>query len=100
MQERMAPRGPRAPSFIIERPRLTTVLDDATARIVLLLAPAGYGMTTLAREWLVTRGHAVWYAGGPGMADVAALALGLAQTLTGFAGQRSDQSDEAVERVQ
>src|SRR5205814_5190535 len=43
MQERMVTSPPRAPSFIIKRPRLTTLLDQATARIILLLAPAGYG---------------------------------------------------------
>lgn len=43
----------------------------------MLVAPAGYGKTTLAREWLENRRH-VWYQGGPASADVAALAAGLA----------------------
>jgi LuxR family maltose regulon positive regulatory protein len=62
---------------VIERPRLTRMLDEATARIILLTAPAGYGKTTLAQQWLVNRSHA-WYRGTPASADVAALALGLA----------------------
>jgi DNA-binding NarL/FixJ family response regulator len=37
---------------IIERPRLLKLLDETEARIVLLVAPAGYGKTTLARQWL------------------------------------------------
>ena len=37
---------------IIERPRLTRLLDDSPARIKMLIAPAGYGKTTLARQWL------------------------------------------------
>ena len=37
---------------IIERPRLTTLLDQSQGRIKMLVAPAGYGKTTLARQWL------------------------------------------------
>jgi len=44
---------------------------------MLLVAPAGYGKTTLAREWLRDRKH-VWYQATPASSDVAALALGLA----------------------
>jgi LuxR family maltose regulon positive regulatory protein len=44
---------------------------------MLLVAPAGYGKTTLAREWLRDRRHA-WYQTTPASSDVAALALGLA----------------------
>lgn len=53
------------------------MLDESGARIILLVAPAGYGKTTLAREWLEDR-RAAWYYGGPASADVAALAVGLA----------------------
>jgi LuxR family maltose regulon positive regulatory protein len=62
---------------VIERPRLTRLLDETTAPIILLTAPAGYGKTTLAQQWLAKRPHA-WYRGTPASADVAALALGLA----------------------
>jgi len=62
---------------VIERPRLTRMLDETTAPIILLAAPAGYGKTTLAQQWLAGRTHA-WYRGTPASADVAALALGLA----------------------
>ena len=53
------------------------MLDAANARIILLTAPAGYGKTTLAQQWLEKRPSA-WYRGTPASADVAALALGLA----------------------
>ncbi len=62
---------------IIKRPRLTRMLDESGARIILLVAPAGYGKTTLAREWLAER-RAAWYQCAPASADVAALAVGLA----------------------
>jgi len=43
---------------IIERPRLTRQLDECAARTILLVAPAGYGKTTLARQWLADKPHA------------------------------------------
>src|SRR5689334_23981720 len=63
---------------IIERPRLTRLLDETSARAIMLVAPAGYGKTTLARQWLASRTHA-WYQGGASSGDVAALALGIAE---------------------
>jgi LuxR family maltose regulon positive regulatory protein len=64
---------------IIRRPRLTRLLDESTARVIMLVAPAGYGKTTLAQEWLSQRSRrSAWYRGSPASADVAALAGGLA----------------------
>jgi ATP/maltotriose-dependent transcriptional regulator MalT len=62
---------------IIERPRLTRLLDQTSARVIMLVAPAGYGKTTLAREWLANKPHA-WYEANAAAADIAALALGIA----------------------
>src|SRR5436305_1542807 len=45
---------------IIERPRLTRLLDEADARILMLVAPAGYGKTTLARQWVETAGRLIY----------------------------------------
>jgi SpoVK/Ycf46/Vps4 family AAA+-type ATPase len=45
-QRKATPRERR----IIERPRLFKVLEDTEARTILLVAPAGYGKTTLARQ--------------------------------------------------
>ena len=64
---------------IIERPRLTRLLDESQGRIKMLVAPAGYGKTTLARQWLEGK-RAVWYTATPASVDVAALAAGLQQT--------------------
>jgi LuxR family maltose regulon positive regulatory protein len=69
---------PAGRRHIIERPRLTRLLDETSARVIMLVAPAGYGKTTLARQWLANRPHA-WYQGGASSGDVAALALGLAE---------------------
>jgi ATP/maltotriose-dependent transcriptional regulator MalT len=68
---------PAGRSHIIERPRLTRLLDETSARVIMLVAPAGYGKTTLARQWLSKRPHA-WYQGGAASADLAALGLGIA----------------------
>jgi ATP/maltotriose-dependent transcriptional regulator MalT len=43
---------------------------------MLLVAPAGYGKTTLARQWLADGRHA-WYQATSASSDVAALALGI-----------------------
>ena len=68
-------------NHIIERPRLTRLLDETSARVIMLIAPAGYGKTTLARQWLATRKHA-WYQAGAASSDIAALALGIAESAT------------------
>ena len=65
---------------IIERPRLTRLLDETSARVIMLVAPAGYGKTTLARQWLATKPHA-WYQGTASSGDVAALAVGIAEAV-------------------
>lgn len=87
---------------IIRRPRLTRMLDESKARIILLVAPAGYGKTTLAQEWLGEKGRrAAWYRGGPASADVAALAAGLADATSEVvpgAGDRMRERLRATDR--
>jgi ATP/maltotriose-dependent transcriptional regulator MalT len=64
---------------IIKRPRLTNLLDETKARCILLVAPAGYGKTTLAREWIDDHGRTrVWYATPPTASDPVSLVSGLA----------------------
>ena len=67
--------------YIIKRPRLTRLLDKANARVLMLIGPAGFGKTTLAREWAGERTH-VWYQGTTATADVAALAAGLSEAVS------------------
>src|SRR5829696_4576373 len=85
---------------IIPRPRLTKLLDESPARIKLLVAPAGYGKTTLAQQWLdVSERRDVWYRGGPASADVAALAAGIAiaaSEIVPDAGKRMTQRIRTV----
>jgi len=95
MGEAMVTTQPSAKNYIIKRPRLTKLLDDSTARIILLCAPAGYGKTTLAREWVATRSEQVaWYSGGLEMLDAAAVATGLAQSL-----QRAGMPERVATRI-
>src|SRR5215203_500834 len=75
-------QGTLASRHIIERPRLTRLLDETTARVIMLVAPAGYGKTTLARQWLAKRPH-VWCAARPGWADPAALGTEIIEAAEG-----------------
>ena len=63
------------------RPRLTALLDGATAQALILTAPAGYGKTTLAREWLQGRQDIAWYRATPASADVGAFSAGLSEAV-------------------
>jgi LuxR family transcriptional regulator, maltose regulon positive regulatory protein len=64
---------------LVPRPRLLNLLDETLSRRIVLVAPAGYGKTTLARQWLGEEGRrGVWYRATSASTDVAALALGLA----------------------
>jgi DNA-binding NarL/FixJ family response regulator len=66
---------------IIERPRLIKLLEGTSARTILLIAPAGYGKTTLARQWAERQTGVHWYTARTGSADVAQLAVDLAGAL-------------------
>jgi LuxR family transcriptional regulator, maltose regulon positive regulatory protein len=74
------PKIVRRESRIIERPRLIKLLDDTEARTILLLAPAGYGKTTLARQWAKTLNGAIWVTLTSEDRDVAAMAMKFART--------------------
>ncbi len=87
------------------RPRLTALLDEATAQSILLTAPAGYGKTTLAREWLQGRDDVAWYRATAASADVGAFSAGLAEAVAPLApgaGERVRQRlrvGDATERL-
>lgn len=82
---------------IIERPRLTRLLDESPARIKLLVAPAGYGKTTLARQWL-TQGNrrGAWLQCTPAASDVAVLVARVAGASAATTGRSDERTLERL----
>jgi ATP/maltotriose-dependent transcriptional regulator MalT len=72
---------------IIERPRLIARLaEGGGSRVSVLAAPAGYGKTTLARQWSQRqRGPVAWYRTTRASGDVALLAVQLDELLASIA---------------
>ena len=72
---------------IIERPRLIARLEEGGgARVSVLAAPAGYGKTTLARQWSQRQhGPVAWYRTTRASGDVALLAVQLDELLASIA---------------
>ena len=72
---------------IIERPRLIARLEEGGgARVSMLAAPAGYGKTTLARQWSKRQaGPVAWYRTTRASGDVALLAVQLDDLLASIA---------------
>ncbi|MGI8479877.1 MAG: hypothetical protein ACR2M2_08490, partial [Gaiellaceae bacterium] len=75
--------GVRQRRRVIQRPRLLALLDESKARVKTLVAPAGYGKTTLAEQWIHADGRrGAWFTARRSSTDVAALALSLARAST------------------
>ena len=72
---------------IIERPRLIARLGEGGgARVSVLAAPAGYGKTTLARQWSQRQdGPVAWYRTTRASGDVALLAVQMDDLLASIA---------------
>ena len=83
------PKPVRRERRIIERPRLIKMLDESDARVILLLAPAGYGKTTLARQWAKTLNGAIWVTLTPAHRDVARFAEDVATGIDNLGGNAS-----------
>src|SRR5581483_7973303 len=77
------------PGRIIERPRLIKLLDDADAPVILIVAPAGYGKTTLARQWARTLSGVVWVSCTPSHRDVVTFAEDVAAGIDALGGNAS-----------
>src|SRR5579859_392217 len=87
MVETITAAASPALDHIIERPRLIARLDEGGgARVSVLAAPAGYGKTTLARQWSSRHdGPVVWYRTTRASGDVALLAVQLDELLASIA---------------
>ncbi len=72
---------------IIERPRLIARLEEGGgSRVAVFAAPAGYGKTTLARQWSQRqRGPVAWYRTTRASGDVALLAVQFDELLASVA---------------
>ena len=94
-QPRMEARAPtRVPSLSrrhTPRPRLTRLLDASNAQAILLIAPAGFGKTSLACEWLAGRDDVAWYRATSASADLAAFSVGIAEVLAPIAPDAADR---------
>ena len=75
---------------IIERPRLIKLLDESEAQMILLLAPAGYGKTTLARQWAKTLNGVIWVTLTPAHRDVVTLAEDIATGIESLGGTSTE----------
>ena len=80
------PKIVRREQRIIERPRLIKLLDDSESMVTLLLAPAGYGKTTLARQWAKTLNGVIWITATPAHRDVATFAEDVAAGIDRIGG--------------
>src|SRR5215475_5743565 len=87
MVETITATASPALDHIIERPRLIARLDEGGgARVTVLAAPAGYGKTTLARQWSDRQtGPVAWYRTTRASGDVALLAVQLDDLLASIA---------------
>jgi DNA-binding NarL/FixJ family response regulator len=74
---------------IIERPRLIKKLDETDAPVILLVAPAGYGKTTLARQWAKTLSGVIWVSCTPSHRDVVTFAEDVAAGIDALGGNAS-----------
>jgi LuxR family transcriptional regulator, maltose regulon positive regulatory protein len=87
MVETITATASPALDHIIERPRLIARLaEGGGARVSVLAAPAGYGKTTLARQWSQRQdGPVAWYRTTRASGDVALLAVQLDDLLASIA---------------
>jgi LuxR family maltose regulon positive regulatory protein len=87
MVETITAAASPALEHIIERPRLTARLEEGGGcRVSVLAAPAGYGKTTLARQWSERQtGPVAWHRTTRASGDVALLAVQLDDLLASIA---------------
>jgi len=87
MVETITPAVSPALAHIIERPRLIARLEEGGgSRVAMFTGPAGYGKTTLARQWGERQEFpVVWYRTNRASGDVALLAVQFDELFTSLA---------------
>jgi len=98
MVETITAAASPALDHIIERPRLIARLEeDGGARVSVLAAPAGYGKTTLARQWSQRQTAPVaWYRTTRASGDVALLAVQLDDLFASVAPELPREPDKVA----
>jgi LuxR family maltose regulon positive regulatory protein len=98
MVETITAAASPALDHIIERPRLIARLEeDGGSRVSVLAAPAGYGKTTLARQWSQRQtGPVAWYRTTRASGDVALLAVQLDELLASVAPELPREPDRVA----
>src|SRR3954451_4035291 len=86
---RHQPTRLRRTGRIIERPRLIKQLDDTEAPVILIVGPAGYGKTTLARQWARTLNGVIWVASTPSHRDVVTFSEDIGGGIAALGGDAS-----------
>ena len=85
----MEPKGKRTPAPLfrrhVRRPRLTALLDESAAQAILIVAPAGYGKTSLVTEWVEKHESVAWYRATESSDDLAAFSVGVAEAVEAIA---------------
>src|ERR1700750_146765 len=98
MVETITATASPALDHIIERPRLIARLEEGGGgRVTVLAAPAGYGKTTLARQWSERQtGPVAWYRTTRASGDVALLAVQLDDLLASIAPDLPREPDKVA----
>ncbi len=98
MAETITAAASPALDHIIERPRLIARLaEGGGARVTVLAASAGYGKTTLARQWSQRQeGPVAWYRTTRASGDVALLAVQLDDLLASIAPDLPREPDKVA----
>lgn len=91
---------PKLSPLHVPRPRLTAALDGARAQAIVLYAPAGYGKTSLAVEWLKQRRSVAWFTAQPDAGDVGAAAIGVASAASRLVPGAADRIRQRLSVVE
>lgn len=84
------------PQWHVARPRVTTLVEELTSRVIVLRAPAGYGKSIAALEWASHLEHVAVYVASAQTADVVSFTAGL---LDAIAQVRPDVETHALDHA-